>query len=155
MQTSEDRSTPILITVGVALLTVIVGGLVLLRRAGSPSSATPLPMSAEEKAYLTQISIADPRMTAAENFLGGTVTYLNARMTNNGSKTIRQLALKLEFHDTLEQVVLRDTTRPITLRSSPLKPGETRAFHAAFEHMPADWNQAPPAITPAYVGFSR
>jgi len=152
--TPEDRSTPILIVIALALLTAIIGGLALLRRDVSRSVATsPPPMGADEKAYLTQISTADPHMSAAENFLGGTVTYLNARVTNNGTRRVRRLTLKLEFHDTLEQVVLRETAHPITPRNPPLKPGETRAFQVAFEHMPLEWNQAPPAITVDYVGF--
>ena len=150
--TTEDRSTPVLIAVGVVILALLIGGLALLRR-GSSRTAAPPAMSVEGKAYVAEISISDPRMTAAENFLGGTVTYLNARMTNQGSKTIRRLELKLEFHDTLEQVVLRETAHPITPRNPPLKPGETRAFQVAFEHMPLEWNQAPPAITVDYVGF--
>ncbi len=151
---TDDRSTPILIVIAVALLAAIIGALVLLRRDVSRSAAiTPPPMSAEEKAYLAQISTADPHMSAAENFLGGTVTYLKARVTNNGTRPVRRLTLKLEFHDTLEQVVLREIAHPITPRTPPLKPGETRAFQVAFEHLPMEWNQGPPAITPEYVGF--
>jgi len=151
---TEDRSTPILIAIAVALLAVIIGGLLLLRRNVSRSAASlPPPMGADEKAYLAQISTADPHMTAAENFLGGTVTYLDARVTNNGTRTVRRLTLKLEFHDTLEQVVLRETAHPITQRTPPLKPGDTRAFRVAFEHMPMEWNQGPPVITPEYVSF--
>jgi hypothetical protein len=151
--TTEDRSTPVLIVIAVALLTAIIGVLLLLRRDVRRSVATAPPMSAEEKAYLTHISTTDPHMSAAENFLGGTVTYLKARVTNNGTQPIRRLTLKLEFHDTLEQVVLRETAHPITSRTPPLKPGESRPFQVAFEHMPMEWNQGPPVITPQYVGF--
>jgi hypothetical protein len=150
--TTEDRSTPILIVIALALLVAIIGGLMLLRHV-SRSTPAASPMDAEEKAYLAKISTAEPHMTAAENFLGGTVIYLNARVTNNGTMPVRRLTLKLEFHDTLEQVVLRETAHPITPRTPPLKPGETRAFQVAFEHMPVDWNQGAPVITPVYVGF--
>lgn len=153
MTTTDDRSTPVLIAIAVAVLAVIVGGLALLRHNVSRSAATAPMMSAEEKAYLSQITTSDPRVTAAENFLGNTITYLNARVTNNGARTVRRLDLKLEFHDTLEQVVLRETTHPITPKTLPLKPGQTRTVQVAFEHMPVDWNQAPPTITPEYVGF--
>lgn len=90
-------------------------------------------------------------MSAAENFLGGTVTYLDAWVTNKGPKVVRRLEVELKFVDTLGQVVLRDIARPITVRTPPLKPGETRPFRISFDRMPADWNQAPPAITPRYV----
>lgn len=153
MTTAEDRSTPVLIVVAVVLLAAIIGGLLLLRHSLSPSTTARPAMSLEEKAYLSQFSVADPRMSAAENFLGNTVTYLHARVTNHGTRAVRQLDLKLEFHDTLEQVVLRETAHAITPRNPPLKPGETRPFQVAFEHMPVDWNQAPPVITAEYVSF--
>jgi Protein of unknown function (DUF3426) len=150
---TEDRSTPVLIVIALALLVTVIGGLVLLRHDVSHSAPAAPPMDAEEKAYLAQITAAEVHMTAAENFLGGTVIYLNARVTNHGTRPVRRLTLKLEFHDTLEQVVLRETAHPITPRIPALKPGETRAFQVAFEHIPVDWNQAAPVITPVYVSF--
>jgi hypothetical protein len=66
---------------------------------------------------------------------------------------VKQIELELVFVDTLYQVVLRETARPVTLRTPPLKPGETRAFQVPFEHMPFEWNQAPPRITPVSVEF--
>ena len=153
MTTAEDRSTPILIVAAAVLLAVLIGGLLLLRRGISSPAAGRPPMGAEEKAYLAQISVADPRMSAAENFLGNTLTYLDARVTNQGTRAVRQLDLKLEFHDTLEQVVLRETAHAITLRMPPLKPGDTRPFRVTFEHVPVDWNQAAPVITAEYVSF--
>src|SRR5439155_1459537 len=63
------------------------------------------------------------------------------------------LDLQLEFVDMLNQVVLRETAHAITSRTPPLKPGEKRAFRVSFDHMPAYWSQAPPAITVKYLGF--
>jgi len=107
----------------------------------------------EQKAYFPQIEISDARMSAAENFLGASVTYLDARVTNKGTKTVRRLNLEMTFVDMLNQVILRERTQPVTRRSPPLKPGESRAFRVTFEHMPADWNQAPPTMVPVYVQF--
>jgi hypothetical protein len=107
----------------------------------------------DQKAYFRQLEFTDAHMSAAENFLGATVTYLDAQVTNKGSKTVRSLDLELTFVDMLNQVILRETARPITVRTPPLKPGESRAFHVTFEHMPAEWNQAPPSITPVSVQF--
>ncbi len=92
-------------------------------------------------------------MSAARNFLGDMVTYLDAKITNTGTKIVRELELRLEFVDSLNQVVLCETAHPITLRTPPLKPGDTRLLHLTFEHMPADWNQAPPTIMPTRVYF--
>ena len=111
------------------------------------------PMSGEAQAYLQQISIIDARMSAADTPLGTAVTYLDAQLVNRGSQTVRELDLRLEFVDMTGQMILRQTTHPITAKTAPLKSGETRAVHVAFDHMPAEWNQAPPSFTPLYVGF--
>lgn len=107
----------------------------------------------EQRAYLIALVVTDARMSAAESFAGNSITYLGARVANRGAKRVRALEIQMEFHDTLEQVVLRETARPISPRTPPLKPGETRDFQVSFEHMPADWNQAAPTITITNVEF--
>jgi hypothetical protein len=149
-------STRIVILSVALVLAGLLAGFVLVQRhassgPASPGPARPVP-SAEQKAYFGSLEFTEPHMSAAENFLGDTVTYLDARVTNKGAKTVRQLDVELDFVDMLNQVVLRETAHPITQRA-PLQPGETRAFRVSFEHMPADWNQAPPTITPVYLEF--
>ena len=147
------RSTAITVAFSSAILVIAVAGLAFWLRAGSgQSSATPLP-TPEAKAYFPEIAVEDAKMSAAKNFLGDTVVYLDARLTNKGSKTVRRLDLQLEFADTLGQVVLREVVHPVTARTAPLAPGESRALHIAFDHMPIDWNQAPPTVTVRYLSF--
>jgi len=107
----------------------------------------------EQQAYFPQLEFTDAHMSVAENFLGASVTYLDARVTNKGTKTVRRLDLDLTFVDMLNQVVLRERAQPVTRRAPPLGPGESRAFRVTFEHMPADWNQAVPTMTPVNVQF--
>lgn len=147
-----NRSVTVWILIAAAALAALVGGTVLLRRSSLPAGAHP-PLGSEEKAYLSKIAVTDARMSAAENFIGDTITYLDARITNQGEKTVRGVELRLEFVDTLGQVVLRDMAHPVTPRMPALGPGKTRPFRVSFDHMPADWNQAPPRITPTYVRF--
>lgn len=150
---AEERPTRDYILVAAAVVAVIVAVLALLARTGSRPSPTAARLSAEQKAYLPQIVITDARMSAAENFLGHTVTYLDAQVTNQGGKEVRQVELELVFVDAFHQVVLRETAHPITLHTRPLEPGQTRSFQVSFEHMPLEWNQAPPTITPTSVQF--
>ena len=135
------------------VLTAVVVFLWHSHGAAELGSNASTPPTDEEKAYFTQLEVTDVRMSAAENFLGVSVTYMDARVTNKGTKTVRRLGFDLTFVDTLNQVVLRERARPVTQQTPPLKPGESRAFRVTFEHMPADWNQAPPTIVPAYVQF--
>jgi hypothetical protein len=150
-------SSPIIIIVFV-VLAALVAVFVLRQHAAVSSSTTtvaPRPaLTAEQRAYLGSLQFADLRMSAAVNFLGSTVTYLDGSVTNKGEKMVRRLEVELNFVDTMNQVVLRETARPLADRVKPLQPGETFAFRVSFDHMPADWNQAPPYLKPVYVEFS-
>ncbi|HUU12224.1 MAG TPA: hypothetical protein VM182_00775 [Terriglobia bacterium] len=149
----ERKATTLYFLIAAGVLAVIVAAAILVtRRAPSGASSGPV-LSDEQKAYLGQIEVTDAKMSAAENFLGHTVTYLDAVVANKGWRAVKSIELELVFVDTLRQVVLRETAHPITARTPPLKPGETRPFQVTFEHMPIDWNQGPPRIRPVSVEF--
>jgi hypothetical protein len=155
MSRNDRGVSPLIIILCVALvLAGLIAAYVLLHNPTSsgPASARPAP-SAEQRAYFVSLEFSGLHMSAAENFLGTTVTYLDASVTNRGAKTVRSLEVELNFVDVLNQVVLRETAYPITRRSLPLQPGEKRSFRVTFEHMPVDWNQAPPTIKPVYLEF--
>jgi hypothetical protein len=113
------------------------------------------PLTAEQTAYLASLDFSNLRMSAATNYLGGTVTYLDGIVTNKGSKPVRSMDVELNFVDTLNQVVLRENAHPLANRGTPLQPGETYAFRVTFDHMPVDWNQAPPTAKAVYVEFGN
>jgi hypothetical protein len=145
----------IIVVVGVAMfaLTAVLVFLWHSHGVAELSAGTSTIPTEEQKAYFGQLEFTDVHMSAAENFLGASLTYLDARVTNKGTKTVRRLDLDLTFVDTLNQVVLRERAHPVTQRTPPLKPGESRAFRVTFEHMPADWNLAAPTLTPVYLRF--
>jgi hypothetical protein len=157
MQLKEEgiSTLHIILIVGAAMLALTAVIVFLWHSHGAAELAanTSTIPTEEQKAYFRQLEFTDVHMSAAENFLGATVTYLDARMTNKGTKTVRRLDLDLTFVDTLNQVVLRERAHPVTQRTAPLHPGEGRAFRVTFEHMPAEWNQAAPAMTPVYLQF--
>jgi hypothetical protein len=136
-----------------AAIAVLLAGVAWLMHARLTRPAVRPPLSAEARDYLAQIEVTDARMSAAETPLGTTETYLDAHVVNRGPRTVRQLDLQLEFEDMMKQVVLQQVSRPVTENTAPLKPGETRNLHITFDHMPAEWNQAPPIFTPVYVEF--
>ena len=156
---SRDRgvTTIVFILIVGAVLALLIAAFIYFRGAApAPAgsrSGEAVPLSDEQKAYASLLELTDARMSAAQNFLGGTVTYLDARVTNKGAKAVRRLDVQLEFVDSLNQVVLREVARPVTARTAPLKPGQSRAFQVSFEHMPVDWNQAPPRMKLVYVEF--
>lgn len=149
----QRKPTTLYFLIAAGVLAIIVAGGILLTRRGPSGKATGPALTEEQKAYLGQIEVTDARMSAAGNFLGHTVTYLDAVVANKGSRVVKEIELELVFVDTLYQVVLRESAHPVTPRTPPLKPGETRSFQVSFEHMPIDWNQGPPRITPVSVEF--
>ena len=99
-------------------------------------------------------------MSTAANFAGQEVTYIEGKITNNGSKTVTNALMQIVFRDSLGQIVQKEpaqrlmviTTREpyidtAPLGSAPLKPGQTREFRQTFEHVSADWNRQLPEIT--------
>jgi len=148
------RSTGFFTVVAGAVLALILVPIIWVAHSRSPHSTTPTAVPTdEEKSYPQYIAVTNARVSVAENFLGHTVTYLDANVSNHGEKTVRELALQLEFQDTLSQVVRRETVRPITPRTPPLRPGQTVPVRLSFEQIPPDWNQAPPTITPVLTRF--
>lgn len=135
------------------IVAVILGGLVWATHSKATRALSNPTMTAEEKAYLSQIEFANARMSVATNLMGSTLYYLDADVMNKGSRSIRRLELQLEFTDPFHQVVLRGTENPVTPGEPPLGPGKTRHIHVTFEHLPAEWNQSPPDFTPKLVKF--
>jgi len=156
-QNDRGVSLPVIILCVVVLLAGVVGAWVLWQhsRQLSFSAASPAPaaMGPEERAYFASVEYTDLHMSAAENFLGTTVTYLDGRVRNKGAKVLRRVDVELTFVDVLNQVVLRETAHPLARDAAPLPPGGARPFRVAFEHLPVDWNQAPPTIKPVYLEF--
>ena len=139
----EKRSLPAGVIAALAFGAVVLVGLYLLigRQSGSGEQSGPSP---EAVAYAAQLSVAELRMSAEENFLGQQVVYLNGKLTNRGNKTIRQLKVRLYFQDTLNQVVLREDQEVVKARSAPLAPGEVREFRLLFDRIPDSWNRQVP-----------
>ena len=147
-------STLSIILVVAVVMLVLLGVVVYFWHShiAKEASANAIP-SEEQKAYFPQLEFTDAHMSVAQNFLGDNVTYLDAQVKNKGTKTVQRLDLDLTFVDTLSQVILRERAYPMSSRTPPLKPGESRAFRVTFEHIPPDWIQAVPAMTPVYVQF--
>lgn len=104
-------------------------------------------ISPEEKAYLQNVQVTANQVTAAQNFLGHTVTTLHGTVTNNGNKNILYLEVRLTFMDIEGKPAGEKRAYPVSGNTLPLKAGQSRSFEVHFDQVPADWNQAPPKVT--------
>ena len=150
--TTDERDSnwrPIML--GVVLVVVVVVIASLLLRTDSKIANAPHP-------YAANIKFSDLKMSAAENFVGSTVTYLDGTVTNAGDKTVTRALVRVSFKDSLGQIVQADdvplrilqTSGPypeaVDLAVAPLAPSQSKPFRLTFEHVTADWNHEYPEL---------
>lgn len=150
--TPEESSSKWLpIVFGVVLVVIVVVIASLLLRTDS-KIANPPP------AYAANLKFSDLKMSAAENFVGATVTYLDGTVTNAGDQTVSHAVVSVSFRDSLGQIVqaedvalrILQTSGPypeaVDLRVAPLAPAQGKPFRLIFEHVTADWNHEYPEL---------
>ena len=146
---SESNWRPILL--GVGLVVIVVGAIAFFLREAPKNGNTPHP-------YAANIRLSDLKMSAAENFVGASVTYLDGTVTNSGNKTLTHAIVHVTFKDSLGQIVQTEdiplhvlqTGGPypeaVDLSNSPLAPGQSKPFRLTFEHVSNDWNHEYPEL---------
>jgi hypothetical protein len=149
----EGRSNLKYFIIAAVVVLILLAIAIVASRAPSGNSSAAAELTPEQKDYLANIGFAGAKMSAATNFLGQRVIYLDAQISNRGTRVVTQVETKMEFTDLLGQVILRENNKIFPPASLPLKPGETRDFQIFFDRIPSDWNQAPPRITPVSVRF--
>lgn len=145
----ESRLRPILI--GVVIVGVVVGLIVLASRGERKKPAEP-------PAYAANLKFSDLKASAAQNFVGATVSYLDGTVTNTGDKTVIHAVVRVTFRDDMGQMAQREelplrvlrTGGPydeaVDLNMSPLEPGQSKPFRLTFENISAQWNHAYPEM---------
>jgi hypothetical protein len=157
-QAEESRGPWLGLGIGFVIIVAIIGALVYSsRKSETRQSAQPAVMQSAAAAdpYAANLKISDVSMSAAENMLGGEVTYIEGKVTNTGDKTVTGATVEVTFKNSLDQVVQRQTEPlwivqrrepAIDVAVVPIKPGDTREFRLSFEHISADWNRQFPDL---------
>jgi hypothetical protein len=145
----ESSLRPILI--GIVIVGIVVGILAMILR-GEQKKPTPPP------AYAAHLKFVDLKTSAAQNFVGATVSYIDGAITNDGDMTVIHAVVQVTFKDEMGQTAQRDdlpirvlrTGGPydeaVDLNFSPLAPGESKPFRLTFENISAQWNHAYPDL---------
>ena len=146
---AESNLRPVV--VGIALLAFIVGILAFILKSEQKPPAEP-------PAYAAKLQFSYLKASAAENFAGATVNYLDGTITNTGSQTVTHALVEVTFKDDMGQVAQREelpihilrTGGPydeaVDLSMSPLAPGQSKLFRLTFESISAQWNHAYPDL---------
>jgi len=139
------------IVIGVVAVVVVVGVIAWLTRAAPRNPVAPHP-------YASSLRLSDLKMSAAENFVGASVTYIDGAVTNAGDRTVTHAVVHVNFKNSLDQIAQAEdvalrvlqTSGPypdaVDLSASPLAPGQSKPFRLTFEHVSADWNHAYPEL---------
>jgi len=145
----ESGLRPILI--GIVIVGAVVGILALIFRAEQKKPAVP-------PAYAANLKFSDMKTSAAQNFVGATVSYIDGIITNTGDRAVSHAVVQITFKDELGQTAQREelpirvlrTGGPydeaVDLNLSPLAPGQSKPFRLTFENISAQWNHAYPEL---------
>jgi Protein of unknown function (DUF2393) len=148
-QESESNLKPVLL--GLGLVVVVVGIAAFLLRNQPKTLTGPHP-------YASKLQLSNLKMSAAENFVGASVTYLDGTITNFGDRTVTHAMVHVTFKDSMNQVAQTEdmplrvlqTTGPypdaVDLKLAPLAPESGTQFRLSLEHVTADWNHEYPAV---------
>jgi hypothetical protein len=145
-----DSSRRIIAIAVVVVIVIAVAGAFLLRSQPKGASGPP--------PYAANLKLSDFKMSAAENFVGHTVNYVDGTIINAGDKTVTHLIAQVTFKDDMGQIAQREevpmqvlkTDGPypeaVDFRISPLAPGQSTIFRLTFEGISAQWNRQYPEI---------
>ena len=144
---SSRRTIAIAVAVVIAIAVIFA---FLLRNQPKATSGPP--------PYAASLKLSDFKMSAAENFVGATVSYVDGTITNAGNKTVTHVIVQVLFKDELGQLAQREdipmqvlkTTGPypeaVDFSVSPLGPGQSKTFRLTFESISAQWNRQYPEM---------
>ena len=149
---AEERDYSRMIIVGavVVVIAVMLGIAFLLRE--PPRKVVP------PSPYIAQLKLSDFKMSAAENFIGHTVSYIDGTITNTGDKTVTRAIVEVNFQDSMGQLAQREElplrvirtngayNEPVDLNVAPLGPGQAAQYRLTFDSISQQWNRQYPQI---------
>jgi hypothetical protein len=149
---SEERdSSRRIIVVAVVIVLALAVVIALLMREQPKGASGPPP-------YAASLKLSDFKMSAAENFVGATVSYIDGTVTNSGDKTVIHAMVEVVFKDDIGQMAQRENVplkvlktggpypEAVDLSVGPLAPGQTQPFRLTFESISTQWNHQYPEI---------
>jgi hypothetical protein len=97
------------------------------------------------------LQLTNVSMKATESYVGQTVTEIEGKIANSGSRTVEHADVYCVFYNSYGEVILRERV-PIVVTA--LKAGETRAFRLPFDDIPGGWNNQMPQLVIARIEFA-
>ena len=147
----DQKRNWIPLLVGLLAVIATVGAILLFLHPKSQNGAQSNP-------YAQKLKLSDIKLSAAENYVGGTVTYLDFNITNTGYQALVGADVKAQFKDTMGQIVQKETIPLhvlvenqlagypdlVDMSRAPIGPGQTKTVRITLEHVSEAWNQSYP-----------
>jgi high-affinity K+ transport system ATPase subunit B len=139
--------------VGLIAVIVAVAAILFFGRHNTVASTEPNP-------YAQNLKLSDINLSAAENYMGGTVTYLDFKITNTGDHALVGADVHAEFKNSLGEIVQKETLPLhvlvenqlagypdlVDMTKAPIGPGQTKPVRIALEHISDDWDRSYPQM---------
>jgi hypothetical protein len=142
---------------GVFVLLLIVGVVLLTR--GGKSTGNPADPN------LAKLQVSNLHMSTAQNFAGGSVTYIEGKLTNGADRKVTGASVQVIFKNSLGEITQKDTL-PVTvllpnvpyvdyglIDRAPLAAGQTRDFRLTLEHVTTDWDGQVPTVKVVSIAY--
>jgi hypothetical protein len=150
--TEEKERNWLSMAIGAALVVAAILAVIALTRGGSSSTTN------QPNAYASKLQIQNLHMATAENFAGGSVTYILGTVKNTGDQKVTGARVQVFFKNSLGETAQKETlplmavlpntpyTDYGTLERAPLAAGQARDFRLTLEHVTADWDGQIPTV---------
>jgi hypothetical protein len=149
----DQKGNWVPLVVGLIAVVVAVGAILLFSRHKSSAGLQPNP-------YAQKLQLSSIKLSAAENYMGGTVTYLDFNITNTGDRALVGADVNAQFKDTMGQVVQKETLPLhvlvenqlagypdlVDMSRAPIGPGQTKTVRLTLEHISDQWDQSYPQM---------
>lgn len=146
---------------GAVFVVVLIAVIVLATRTGQSSGNT-----ATNDPNLAKLQLSDLHMATAQNFAGGSVTYIEGKIANNSDRKLTAVRVSVVFKNIAGEVVQDEKALPLTVLlpnvpyvdygtvdRAPLAPGQARDFRLTLEHVSADWDGQVPQVKVVFAGY--
>lgn len=156
-KTSGGRNWMPMIVGAVLVLVAVTLIVIFARNPSTPSHPDP---------YAANLQVSNLHMETAQNFAGGTVTYVEGTLMNTGDKKVTGATMQVIFKNPLGELVEEPTLPVMALQPNtpivdygpmehaPIGPGQSRDFRVTLEHVSRDWNGQIPEVKVVAVSSS-
>ena len=159
VQQQEEKRNILPMAAGGVFVLLLIAGVVMLTRGGKSTGGNPADPN------LAKLQVSNLHMATAQNFAGGSVTYIEGKLANGTDRKITGASVQVIFKNSLGEIAQKDTL-PVTvllpnvpyvdyglIDRAPLAAGQARDFRLTLEHVTTDWDGQIPTVKVVAVSY--